>query len=1056
MSIKVDSSAHIKTITDSILGNKATLLIGSGMSTISGAPDGRTLVSMLKRDFPSVDQENNNLIDLFQELIDDPDCGPERLNEYLRNTFLKLIPSEVHKEITKYPWNSIFTTNYDRLVEDAYGNIGLATKLRRIIEFDYDINLRDNTKVFLFKLMGSVDIPLGQEGDMVLSRKQYHENLINRGRYLQQLRDSLLDSTLIIIGYSGKDRLLFDIIEKTMENRSIDKIPFSFMVVKQENLSSKDYSLLTSKKIVPVHLSIENLFENLKKASQVNHGIAPSPSYHTITVETTKIPIDETDFNSFSEDFEILTDEATRQAKADKTLFFKAMTKSWAPFKEDLDFKRDVYALLKKRALNELVKNDPKDNLVLTLMGPPGSGKSISLRRLAYDVYLNGTPVIVLNEHTTKLDYRLIDKFLLQINRKFDEINGSERRKTIKPLIIIDDAPSLLFDPTRISQSLKSSSRSALIVVAGRTAEWGESWYTGKSPALQNNLFVQRDLMSENEINSFAKYLSEKLDIHYSINDIKEKSQSSFFGSMYTAIDTTHRPLDEIIKGLYRDLPSDSKRAYEVVCCLHQFGITMPQLLLARCLDCDSITQLFEILTPQTSDTIVEDEDQFGNIFYRSQHRIVARKTMEFFLGDPAIQQSIIENILDKINYNVKTERGLVERLLVSDIKKIDLSYSQKQKLYRKATEKQEIRLVVHHWGILEMDNNNMEEARKLLERAMNIKEPIGAFKSESDRNIFTSLGVLHSRLAISEYKTDPSTAAKNLELAESYFNAAKTSGVWGEHPYGAHASMLVDIASLESTDIEKMNFYLSGALQIIENAKKRGLAKKEGTYLNEVELKIWAAITNEEQSEEKIFNSIEIIAEKRNSARGYYLYAKYLRRYKRSQADLKRAYDILSEGLKRFPDDEECASLRIEYFMELYPKDKKQLYALLSTYAEQTAYPQISLLYEAATIAIQMGYYTIGLKWYKKLERLTKNEENRFVVNRYLYDESGSVRLLKGQITRIIDQYNGEIYCESLPDYPEPIRFRPIGLPVGERDTVVFNLGLPLVGPVATNIKRI
>lgn len=141
---------------------------------------------------------------------------------------------------------------------------------------------------------------------------------------------------------------------------------------------------------------------------------------------------------------------------------------------------------------------------------------------------------------------------------------------------------------------------------------------------------------------------------------------------------------------------------------------------------------------------------------------------------------------------------------------------------------------------------------------------------------------------------------------------------------------------------------------------------------------------------------------------------------------------------------------------MELYPKDVKQLYSLLSKYAEQTAYPQISLLYEAATLAIQMGYYALGLKWYQKLERLSKSEENRFEVRRYLADAAGNKRVLKGQVLRIKDQYNGEIYCETLPDYPENIRFRPIGLPVAERDTVMFNLGLPLVGPVATNVKRV
>lgn len=1052
MSIKIDTSAHLKTLTDAIWSGKATLFIGSGVSNLCNAPDGKTLLNLLKKDFPSTDQETTSLTDLFQDLIDDPDCGPEKLYEYLRNIFLPLTSGDFHQALTDFDWNAIFTTNYDRLIEQAYEDRGLAAKLRRIVEYDYEINLRDKTKVFLFKLMGSTDIHLGQEGDMVLSRKQYHENLANRNRYLQQLRDFLLGSTLIIMGYSGRDRLLFDVIEKTMEKRTPDKTPYSFMLISEGTLSSKNANILGSKKIIPIYITLPDFMKHIKQNKPAPSSVVvPQTCYRTISVETIKIPISEEDFSNYSEDFEILTDEEIAALKGDKGLFFKAMNRSWGAFKENWDFKREVYSDVKKRVLSELAKTDPKDNVVLTVTGPPGSGKSTTLRRLAYDIYCGGCPVIILNEHTSKLDYRLIDSFIVQINHRFDEAIGGERHKAIKPLILIDDAPSLLFDPSRISQYLRSRSRSALVVVGGRTGEWYESWYTGVSASIPKNTYEQRDLMNSDEINAFLKYLEEVLDTRLSVEDIQAKCESSFFASMYTAIDTTHRPLDEIIKGLYRDLPADAKKAYEIVCCLHQFGLTLPQLLLARYLDCYTVNQLFEILTPKTRDAIIEDEDLFGNLFYRSPHRIIARKTVEFFFGDPAIQLGLLEDIISKVNFNVRSERGLIERLLVRNIHKSDFSFRQKQDLYKKACEKQEIRSVVHHWGILEMDNDNMDEAKKLLERALNIKEPSGLFKGESDRNILTSLGVLHSHIALSNYKNNPEIALKNVDLAESYFQKAKTTGTMGEHPYGAHASMLYEIACLTTDATDKMN-YLSSALQIIDDTKKRGIAKKEGTFLDEIELKIWAMLDDEK----KIYDAIEAIAEKRHSAKGYYLYARFIMKFGRLPKDTEKAYSILVDGLKQFPDDQECSALRIELFLDLYPKDHKQLYSLLSTYADQTSYPQISLLFEAATLAIQMGYYAKGLKWYQKLERLSRNEENRFEIRRYLKDDTGNKRVLKGQIDKIIDQYNGEIRCETLPEYPKNIRFRPIGLPVAEKDTVLFNLGFSLVDATATNVRRI
>jgi len=1053
LTIKIDSSVHLKPLSEAIWTGRATLFIGSGVSTLCNGPDGDTLLKLLKTDFPSSDQKTTNLTDLFQDIIDDPDCGPEKLYEYLRSKLLPLIPGEFHRCLTNFDWNAIFTTNYDRLIEQAYENTGLAARMQRVVEYNYNINLRDKTKVFLFKLMGSADIPHGQEGDMVLSRKQYNENLIKRGRYLEQLRDCLLKSTVIIMGYSGYDRLLFDVIEKTIEDRTPDKVPYSFMIIRKDSLSSKEASRLGLKKIVPVYSSMQDFLKYVieNKPAVSKAVVIPATYYRTISVETAKISMGEMDFDNYSEDFEIINDEEIDAPSGDKGLFFKAVNRSWGAFKEDWDFKRDVYSDIKKRVLLELAKTDPHDNVALTITGSPGSGKSTTLRRLAYDVYCSHCPVIILNEHTSKIDPRQIDSFITYVNHKFDEAIGGKGHKAIKPLILVNDAPSLLIDASKIVQDLRSRSRSALVVVEGRTGEWHEAWLTGGSASSTKNTFIQKDMMGPNEINRFLKYLEEKLDTHFSVEDIQDKCESSFFASIYMAIDLTHRPLNEIIRGLYKDLPQDVKKVYEIICCVHQFGRAIPQLLLTRYLDCSTVNQLYEILTAKTKDAILEDEDEFGNIFFRSQHRIIAKKTVEFFFGDPARQLDLLEELISKANLNARSERELIERLLVHDIRESILSFRQKQELYKKACEKQEIRSVIHHWGLLEMDNGNLGEAKTLLERALRTTETFRPFKGESDRNILTSLGVVHSRIALSVYRDDPETALKNIEFAESYFQRAKITGPpGGEHPYGAHAKMLFDLASFTADETDKMS-YLSSALQIVDNAKKKGIARKDTSYLDEIELQIWATLNNKE----KLYEAIEAIAEKRNSAKGYYLYARFLTRaggVKNNQ----EAYSILTEGLKRFPDDQDCAALRIELFLDLYPRDKKQLYSLLSTYADQTDYPQISLLFEAATLAIQMGYFTVGLKWYQKLEHLSRNEEDRFEIRKYLLDDNGTRKLLKGQIVKIISQYNGEIRCETLPEYPRNIRFRPIGLPLNDGDTVVFNLGFSLVDPVATNVRRL
>lgn len=1064
---------YMPEILQKIKKGRAVLFLGAGASASAGAPLEKELVEAIKEKFPKLDRNLNTLLEVCQDYEDVKGYNIQDLEEFITQRLSRLQPSEAHISLAKYNWPVIFTTNFDDLIETAYRIAKNPLKPCFTVSYPQESPVIDHSKVYLFKLMGT--LMTRSENKMVLCRSDYNDMIKKRPEYLEDLTDYVKDGTIVFIGYKGSDRIALDIIHEVIRKIGLQRLPWSYVLLKGGSLSEKEEYRFQSHKMIPVSCSFEEFFEYLDKNPPEAISTPEIPQQGVrIRIEGKDVVLSYRELENFGDYFEILNEDLLASKPANKDDFFKGLTSDYGYYSEGVDFIREVYTKptiqsgktikkgLRDRIVEELQKTDLAENRIILVKGVPGVGKSVLLRRLAYDIYTSGkAPVIVLDKTRMFFDLKLLSSILVTLDRRFDEASGPEEGHRLKSLIVVDD---LAADPFMIKDYLTSRNRHATIVVAVRENE---------VPDLQANIpdvdtYRIDERLSKTEKTDIIQYLFKQgyvqtLDENWDLM-LDEEFENSFFATIYTLVLHARKPLNEIIRSQYSRLPAKSQKAFAYICAFHQFNLPLNIELLVRALKID-YEQFYDGIIPDAKGLIFEELSR-GFLLYASHHRIIASKTIEFFFGFSNMQKNLFLEVLSDVNLRNSMERELIQKLMVihlsSRSQSTDLSPSDRIEIFKKVCGQHETKALLHHLGVLLADVGQFLEAERTLKRSLATKE-IGRapFRSELDQNILTSLGTLYSRMAITNFtKEDPELAQEKMRLAESCFLKARFGGFPNAHSYHAHANMYLQIGDMQSDNLQKINSY-STALDILEEARDN-LNEDQFQLIYELETMIYSRIGN-------IQKSLEIattLAQKYNSARGYTLLAGAILKdsskftvWPDREPLVKKAMAIVEEGLEAFPKDEYCLRLQARLVRQLHPLDDKLYFDSLQDWYNTARSPNLRLLFELAVTAFKLKQYQFSRQIFEKLEneRISGGIRNRY--REYMYaDPRGKPLDFVGVIVSIESRYDGNIRCETLNELPYPLHFRPIACrsQVAEGDMVQFNIVFDFLGPRAIRVERI
>lgn len=301
--------------------------------------------------------------------------------------------------------------------------------------------------------------------------------------------------------------------------------------------------------------------------------------------------------------------------------------------------------------------------------------------------------------------------------------------------------------------------------------------------------------------------------------------------------------------------------------------------------------------------------------------------------------------------------------------------------------------------------------------------------------------------------------AQEHFNNAEKCFQSAKHGEFPNVYAYHAHSNMWYQKGNRTRDDAEKLECYAK-SIEILTVAKDN-VNEDDLQAIFELETMLWGQL----RDEEKIRENIEVLRQKYNTPRGYYLNAQLIfRQASEKEGDeknklLRKAFQNVEAALEFFPSDEHCLQLKAKMIKEIEPNDLKEYFKVLQTWKAASSMPNVWLLYELGRTAFMLKYYDLSKETFRELETgIGIGHKLRSRSSQLIVDESGKKKEFIGRIIDKFSPYEGEIRCETLRSLRYSIAFRPIACKFTpcRGDQVKFYIGFSFRGPIAVNVLKI
>ncbi len=174
--------------------------------------------------------------------------GRPALNDLLRSTIpdLSYEPSPLHSQLLSLPWKDVFTTNYDTLLERARASVTL--KHYEVVVSEEHLLYANNPRIV--KLHGSFPLP-----PFTITEEDYRKYPNDHAPFVNTVRQSLLENTLCLIGFSGDDPNFLQWIGWIRDHVGRETSPNIYLVGVFNSLSVADRKILDARGIVTVDLT---------------------------------------------------------------------------------------------------------------------------------------------------------------------------------------------------------------------------------------------------------------------------------------------------------------------------------------------------------------------------------------------------------------------------------------------------------------------------------------------------------------------------------------------------------------------------------------------------------------------------------------------------------------------------------------------------------------------------------------------------------------------------------------------------------------------------------
>jgi hypothetical protein len=209
--LKLDRRVFLKEYSNALREGAASLFVGAGISRASGYVDWKGLLREIAIDLDLDIDRESDLIALAQYHVNQRGAR-DRINQLLIDEFIEQSElTQSHHLIATLPVNTIWTTNYDDLLERAFEKAKKRIDVKRCKE-DFSTT-RKRTDVTIYKMHGDKFNP----AQAVITKEDYETYNLTRELFTIALKGDLTEKTFLFIGFSFNDPNVMYILSRVKQ-----------------------------------------------------------------------------------------------------------------------------------------------------------------------------------------------------------------------------------------------------------------------------------------------------------------------------------------------------------------------------------------------------------------------------------------------------------------------------------------------------------------------------------------------------------------------------------------------------------------------------------------------------------------------------------------------------------------------------------------------------------------------------------------------------------------------------------------------------------------------
>jgi len=835
---------------DQVREGKVVVLLGAGASM--GAtnsrgdqpPTGKQLSQLLAEKFLGGHHRDDSLPIVAELAISESDLPT--VQNYIKQIFDDFAPAPFHKLLPTFKWTALATTNFDLVVERAYestpkrvqGLVPLIKNGDRVED-----KLRSPSSLMYLKLHGCITRTTDTNVPLILSVDQYITHRKGRDRLFDHLKNLAYEHPVMFVGHSLHDS---DIRQILLELGEIGERPRFYTVTPKP--SDQEKRFWEAKRVTPLDGSFREFLETLDgKISSPFRGIViPSPKLNLPIAS--RFVVSDPGLSRICEEFLTSEVEYVHREIPIQTikpqLFYRGYDGGWSAIDQQLDVRRHLADTI----LSDIILREDSSGLprcpLYVVKGHAGSGKSVLLRRIAWEAALNFDKLCLFLRPHGRLSFEALREIFQLIKQPI--------------FLFIDKAAESTGDISDLIKKGRRASLPLIVIAAERFNEWN-MYCEDLNPYVTEEFEVR--YLSSKEVEKLLILLEQ----HKSLGTLQKASpqqrmdafQNIAGRQLLVALHeaTLGKPFEDIIVNEYEQIrPEIARLIYLGVCFLNRFDVPVRAGIIARVYGV-RFTEFQETFFKPLEDIVLTRYDsRTRDHVYRARHPHIAEMVFERVMRFPVDRLDMYIRMLKTLNIDYHADRVAYRRLIRGRALLETFSdHSPIQAIYEVCMSTAGDDAYLHHqMAIYEMNraNGSLQRATEYLKRAQEL--------APWDRTIAHSFAELELRKA-EHSRTD---IEFDTHMSEARVRAQRLTGAESHSAHGYHTLAKVGIAKLErilSTSEEVREIEFESIVKQTEEAIQEGLQQfPEYPYLLEAESKLATLLADEKRALEVLRRAFE------------------------------------------------------------------------------------------------------------------------------------------------------------------------------------------------------